>query len=66
MWADVDGPGGPQGADEPLPEQSDSDRVTVLSPNGAELASLEAVSEPSGVGIIWETASEERILAFDL
>jgi hypothetical protein len=62
--ADPDG-GGPL-PEEELPQKQDSDRVQIVVPTGVVLGSLNAVAQPDGVLISWQTANEVRILGFDV
>jgi hypothetical protein len=62
--ADPDG-GGPL-PEEELPQKQDGDRVQIIVPTGVVLGSLNAVAQPDGVLISWQTANEVRILGFDV
>jgi len=63
--ADPDG-AGPLEDLEQLPQQEASDGVQVVNPTAVVLASLNAVAEPGGVLLSWETVSEVDILGFNL
>ncbi len=62
--ADPDGPSGPLGALESLPEKSDSDKVSIVIPTGVVLSSFAAHSQEGGVALTWRTENESRILGF--
>ncbi len=64
--ADPDGPSGPLGALESLPEKSDSDRVAIVTPTGVVLSSFAARSQEGGVALAWRTHQESQLLGFRL
>ncbi len=60
--ADADGPG-PLGS-EGLPQRSDSDTVEIVFPTAVAMASFQAVAQPDGALVQWQTASEVEMLGF--
>ncbi len=64
--ADPDGPSGPLGALESLPDKTDSDRVGIQSPTGIEFTSFQARGGEGIVEITWRTMNETWIAGFRL
>ena len=63
---DPDGPNGANGPIGTLPDQQDSDSVTILDPVGVSIADFSARSNGRSVRLSWQTATEYDILGFNL
>ena len=63
--ADPDGPG-PAPADKPVPPAQGSDGVVINTSTGVVLAGCQAAAGPHGVQVSWVTASEMKLLGFNV
>ncbi len=64
---DPDGPAGPiPPAVPPQTPQTDDAKIIIYRPTGDEIAGFQAVARADGVRVTWETASEARILGFNV
>ena len=64
VWVDPDGPDGPLGALETLPDQNARAGVGILNPTGMEISEFRAAVQPSSITLTWRTETEVDIMGF--
>ena len=66
VWADPDGPNGPDASSLALPDKTDDAPVGITVPTGVSLAGFSATPAPDGIAVGWETVEELNIAGFNV
>ncbi len=66
VLADPDGPNGPNGAVQPLADQSDDAAVQILNPVGEPMGGFSAIASRGAVQLRWQSESESNILGYNI
>ncbi len=64
VWADPDGPTGPEFSNLSLPDKSSTALVPAILPTGVTVTGLAAQAAAEGIVFTWETTSEVNIAGF--